>query len=62
MAVTDWELTRHSTGSNLAAYQHHGGFFDVSPVVLEVSYDDHWYLVVDSNDRRIKVQFTEVFD
>jgi hypothetical protein len=25
-------------------YEYHGGFFDVSPIVLEVPYDD-WYLV-----------------
>jgi hypothetical protein len=30
--------------------------------VLEVPYDDHWYLVVDSNHRRIRVQVTQIFD
>ncbi len=29
-------------------YEYHGGFFDVSPIVLEAPYDDDWYLVVDS--------------
>lgn len=43
-------------------YEYHGGFYDVSPVVLVVPYDDHWYLVVDSNDRRIKIEVTEIFD
>ena len=43
-------------------YEYHGDFYDVSPVVLEVPYDDHWYLVVDSNDRRITVEFTQIFD
>ncbi|PZG55996.1 DUF1883 domain-containing protein [Spongiactinospora gelatinilytica] len=43
-------------------YRYHGGFYDVSPVVLEVPYDDYWYLVVDSNGRRIKVQVTQVVD
>ncbi|GAA5110519.1 hypothetical protein GCM10025762_18470 [Haloechinothrix salitolerans] len=43
-------------------YEFFGGFYDVSPVILEVPYDDHWYLVVDSNDQRIKVQVTEIFD
>lgn len=43
-------------------YEYHGGFYDVSPVVLEVPYDDYWYLVVDSNGQRVKVQVTEVFD
>jgi hypothetical protein len=43
-------------------YEYHGGFFNVTPVVLEVPYDDHWYLVVDSNDRRITVQVSQIFD
>jgi hypothetical protein len=43
-------------------YEWFGGFYDVSPVVLEVPYDDHWYLVVDSNYRKIKVKVTEIFD
>lgn len=43
-------------------YEYHGGFYDVSPVVLEVPYDDHWYLVVDSNGQRIKVEVSETFD
>ncbi|WP_406071225.1 DUF1883 domain-containing protein [Micromonospora sp. NBC_01638] len=43
-------------------YEYHGDFCDVSPVVLEVPYDDHWYLVVDSNNRTIKVQVTQIFD
>ncbi len=37
-------------------YEHHGCFYDVSPVVLEVPYDDHWYLVVDSNGHLVRVQ------
>lgn len=40
----------------------HGGFYDVSPVVLEVPYDDYWYLVVDSNPRRIRAGVSQVFD
>ena len=43
-------------------YEFHGGFFDVSPVVLEVPYDHHWYLVVDSNDRRITASVSQIFD
>jgi hypothetical protein len=43
-------------------YEFFGGFYDVSPVVLEVPYDDFWYLVVDSNIRRVKVQVTQIFD
>jgi Domain of unknown function (DUF1883) len=43
-------------------YEYHGDFYDVSPILLEVPYDDHWYLVVDSNDRRITVEYTQIFD
>jgi hypothetical protein len=43
-------------------YEYYGDFYEVSPVVLEVPYDDHWYLVVDSNHRRIRVQFSQIFD
>ncbi|MFI5956402.1 DUF1883 domain-containing protein [Cryptosporangium sp. NPDC051539] len=43
-------------------YEFHGGFFDISPVVLEVPHDDYWYLVIDSNPARIKVQVAQIFD
>lgn len=43
-------------------YEYHGGFYDVSPVVLEIPYDGHWYFVVDGNAHRIKVEVTEIFD
>ena len=43
-------------------YDFYGGFFDVTPVVLEVPYDDYWYLVVDSNPDRIRVTVSQVFD
>jgi len=43
-------------------YEYHGGFFDVNPVVLEVPYDDYWYLVVDSNDRHVRVAFSQLYD
>ncbi|MEV4398986.1 DUF1883 domain-containing protein [Nonomuraea sp. NPDC049607] len=26
------------------AYEYHGGFFDYSPLTLQVPYDDYWYL------------------
>lgn len=32
-------------------FEYHGGLQDVSPIVVEVPYDDHWYLVVDGNER-----------
>jgi hypothetical protein len=44
------------------AYEHHGGFYDLSPVVLEVPHDDRWYLVVDSYRERVKVRVEQVFD
>ncbi len=43
-------------------YEYFGGFYDTSPVDLEVPYDDHWYLVVDSYPRRITVKVTQTFD
>ncbi|WP_084781136.1 DUF1883 domain-containing protein [Planobispora rosea] len=43
-------------------YEFYGGFYSVSPVVLETPYDDYWYLVVDSYPNRIKVSVTEIFD
>ncbi|MFG1778922.1 DUF1883 domain-containing protein [Micromonospora sp. NPDC049051] len=42
-------------------YEFFGGFYDLSPVVLEVPYDDHWYIVVDSYPQRIKVTVGQVF-
>ncbi|MEU0157216.1 DUF1883 domain-containing protein [Micromonospora fulviviridis] len=33
-------------------YEFCGGFYDLTPVVLEVPYDDHWWIVVDSNPRQ----------
>jgi hypothetical protein len=43
-------------------YEYHGGFFDVTPVVLEVPYDyPRWYLVVDSYER-ITVSVEQIFD
>ena len=43
-------------------YEFYGGFYDYSPVVLEVPYDDYWYLVVDSYPHRIRVEYSQVFD
>lgn len=43
-------------------YEYYGGFYNISPVVLEVPYDDYWYLVVDSNGHRVRAAVTEVFD
>ncbi|MFD9702920.1 DUF1883 domain-containing protein [Lentzea sp. NPDC059081] len=43
-------------------YEYHGDFCNVSPVVLEVPYDDRWYLVVDSYSSRIKVEVDQLFD
>ena len=45
------------------AYNFHGGFFDVTPVVLEMPYDYYrWYLVVDSYPERITVEVSQIFD
>lgn len=43
-------------------YEYHGGFFNVSPIVIEVPYDSDWYLVVDSYHGRIKVKYEEIFE
>jgi uncharacterized protein DUF1883 len=43
-------------------YEYYGDFYDVSPVVLEVPYDGYWFLVVDSNPQRIKVEVGQIFD
>jgi uncharacterized protein DUF1883 len=44
------------------SYVHYGGFYDRSPVVLEVPHDGLWVLVVDSNRQRISVRVEQVFD
>lgn len=65
LAIRSRRLRRHALAQDYVEgdeYEYHGDFFDVSPVVLEVPYDDHWYLVVDSNERRIKVEFAQIFD
>lgn len=43
-------------------YLYTGGVWEVSPVVLTVPYDDHWYLVVDGYEGRIKVEVTTIPD
>ncbi|MEV4118491.1 DUF1883 domain-containing protein [Micromonospora sp. NPDC049645] len=43
-------------------YEFFGGFYDLTPVILEVPYDDHWFLVVDSYPDRIRVTVNQVFD
>ncbi len=45
-----------------ADYDYYGGFYDVSPVVPDVPYDDYWYLVFDSYPGRIKVEVGQIFD
>ncbi len=45
-----------------AEYEFHGGFFNLSPVVLQVPYDYQWYLIVDSYPDRITVEVSQVFD
>lgn len=43
-------------------YEFFGGFYDLTPVVLEVPYDDHWWLIVDSNPDRIRITVNQVFN
>ena len=44
------------------AYHFYGGFYDMTPVHLEVPYDDHWYVIVDSYPNNIKVWMSQIFD
>ena len=41
---------------------YYGGYYDMSPVVLQVPYGDRWYLVVGGNEQRIRVHVAEIFD
>ncbi|WP_092787013.1 DUF1883 domain-containing protein [Actinokineospora terrae] len=43
-------------------YELYGGFWETSPVALEVPYDDYWYLVIDSYSGRIKYWLNGPFD
>jgi hypothetical protein len=43
-------------------FTYYGGFYDFSPFILEVPYDDHWYLVLDGNERQAKIEFVEIGD
>ncbi len=43
-------------------YTFYGGYTDTTPAHLEIPYDGHWYLVLDSNQSRIKVWVKQVFD
>lgn len=37
-------------------YEYFGGVWQVSPVGVDVPYDDHWFLVVDGYEGDIKVK------
>ncbi|UVS78410.1 DUF1883 domain-containing protein [Actinokineospora sp. UTMC 2448] len=41
-------------------YEYHGGFYDFTPLTLQVPYDYDWFLVVDGNERRVTVSFEEI--
>lgn len=43
-------------------FEYYGGFFDYSPIILEVPYDDYWYLVLDlgGDEGRSYITFREV--
>lgn len=42
-------------------YTFFGGVWQVSPVGIEVPYDDHWYLVIDGYEGRITVKEVTTF-
>lgn len=56
------DIEEYESYTNGDEYEYHGGFFDVSPVVLETPYDHNWYLVVDSYASKIRVWVEQVFD
>lgn len=37
-------------------FEYYGCVWEFSPVVLDVPYDDHWYLVVDGQEGRVTVR------
>ncbi|MEU9686768.1 DUF1883 domain-containing protein [Amycolatopsis japonica] len=43
-------------------YDFYGGFWESSPVTLDVPYDGFWYLVIDSYRGRIKYWLDGPFD
>lgn len=43
-------------------YEYHGGYWESSPMVLDIPYDARWYLVVDGYDGRITVQVAKLVD
>jgi hypothetical protein len=43
-------------------YEFHGGFWESSPVGLEIPYDGYWYLVIDSYPGGIEYELTGPFD
>lgn len=46
---------------NEEEYEFHGGFWEASPLSLDVPYDGFWYLVIDSYQGRIKYWFDGPF-
>ncbi|MGW4116904.1 DUF1883 domain-containing protein [Actinosynnema sp. NPDC004786] len=57
MLVDAGNFSRYRKGRE---YEFFGGFYDYSPVELEVPYRDRWYLVVDDNDHDVEVDFYEM--
>lgn len=49
-------------GAPVDEYEYLGGFYDISPVALEVPYDDYGYIVVGGYPRRVTVEVSRVFD
>jgi len=43
-------------------FECYGGFFDYSPIILEVPYDDYWYLVLDhgGDEGRSSISFRAI--
>ncbi|VVJ21491.1 Uncharacterised protein [Amycolatopsis camponoti] len=43
-------------------YDPHGGFWESSPMVLQVPYDSYWHLVIDSNPGWLNYEVKGPFD
>jgi hypothetical protein len=43
-----------------ARYRYHGGFYDYTPIVLQVPYDDDWTLIMDDYHDAIEIEIEEL--
>lgn len=55
--VDSTEFSAYKRGRD---YTYYGGFYDYTPLTLEVPYRARWYLVVDGNEDEVTVEFEEL--